>query len=66
MVLLVGGYCIIAASVGDTKSCCTKLNYLNLKSGPSRVPPTWTPELGALVLSEFYPENLGKRLMLSQ
>ena len=26
MVLLVGGYCIIAASVGDTKSSCTKRN----------------------------------------
>ena len=41
MVLLVDGYCIIAASVGDTKSCCTKLNYVNLKErtepGPSNV-----------------------------
>ncbi len=39
MVLLVGGYCIIAASVGDTELCCTKLKYVNLKErtepGPS-------------------------------
>ena len=55
MVLLVGGYCIIAASVGDTELCCTKLKYINLKErtepGPSNADSgAWT----AASFSEFY------------